>query len=192
MAKEERKEGIVEIARDQFARFGFKKTTVDEIAKAVHMGKSTLYYYFRTKEDVFKAVIERESKFLSTKIKEALDRAASPEEKLRTFVVTRMQCLRQLANFYSALKDEYLEHYSFIEKASKRELAREIETVRTILEGGIEKGVFAIENLQLTSFAIVTALKGLEYPWTIEPKMPNVKRNINILLEVLFNGIRTR
>ncbi len=190
--KEDRKEGIVETARDLFARFGFKKTTVDEIAKALHMGKSTIYYYFETKEDIFKAVIEREGKFLAMKIKKAVEKATSPVEKLQIFILTRMQCLRQLANFYNVLKDEYLEHYSFIEKIRKKDFEEEIETIKAFLIEGVEKGIFAVRNPHLTSFAIVTALKGLEYPLTIKTKTTNIKKNINILLETLFEGIKKR
>ncbi len=190
--KEDRKEGIIETARDLFARFGFKKTTVDDIAGTLHMGKSTIYYYFETKEDIFKAVIERESKFLAMKIKKAVDKVTSPVEKLRVFILTRMQCLKQLANFYSVLKDEYLEHYPFIEKVRKKDFEEEIETIKTFLKEGVEKGIFAIKNPRLTSFAIVTALKGLEYPLTIETKTADIKRNVNILLETLFNGVKKR
>ncbi|MCK4353275.1 TetR/AcrR family transcriptional regulator [candidate division WOR-3 bacterium] len=190
--RKNRKESIIEIARDLFARFGFKKTTVDEIARALHMGKSTIYYYFKTKENIFKAVIKRESRFLAQKIKEAINKETSPEKKLRAFILTRMRCLGQLANFYSALKDEYLEHYSFIEKARKKDLEGEIEIIKSLLKEGVKSGVFTVKNPNLTSFAIVTALKGLEYPWTIETEMTDIQRNINILLEVLFNGIRRR
>ena len=52
---------IVEIAKDIFARFGFKKTTVEEIAKAARKTKSSLYYYFNNKEEIFQAVIEHEA-----------------------------------------------------------------------------------------------------------------------------------
>jgi AcrR family transcriptional regulator len=59
---EKAREEIVEIARGIFAKFGFRKTSMDEIAKAVKKAKSSLYYYFQNKEEVFQAVIEREAK----------------------------------------------------------------------------------------------------------------------------------
>ncbi|HNX67284.1 MAG TPA: helix-turn-helix domain-containing protein, partial [Bacteroidales bacterium] len=59
--KDDAKAKIVEIAREIFTRFGFKKTTMEEIAVASRKGKSSIYYYFTSKEDVFKAVVEREA-----------------------------------------------------------------------------------------------------------------------------------
>jgi len=56
---EEKKNILLQVAQSIFARFGLFKTTVDEIAKAARMGKSSIYYYFRSKEDIFKAVLEK-------------------------------------------------------------------------------------------------------------------------------------
>ena len=49
---------IVDVARKIFTRYGFRKTTMEEIALASSMGKSSIYYYFPSKEDIFRAVVE--------------------------------------------------------------------------------------------------------------------------------------
>lgn len=180
---------ILETAQKLFARFGFNKTTVDEIARAAHIGKSTIYHYFKSKEDIFRAVVEKESDILSRKIREAVNRVQSPQEKLRAYILTRMRHLKELANFYSALKDEYLEHYSFIERAREQDFQRETGMVTAILKEGVDAGVFCVEDMDLTAFALITALKGLEYPWTIAVDMPDIEKNIDVLLNALFYGI---
>lgn len=187
-----REEYIIKVAQKLFARFGFFKATVNEIAKAAHMGKSSLYHYFRSKEDIFKKVIERENTILNRKIEEALEKARTPQEKLKAFVVTRMKYLNELANIYSALQDDYLEHYSFIEKTRRKNLQEEVDTVEAILREGVRKGVFFIKDLKFTSFAIVSALKGLEYPWFTKMEGYKLERNLDKLIEVLFNGIVKR
>ena len=50
--KDIKKETILAVAEKFFARFGIRKTTMDEIAKMARIGKSTLYYYFKSKEDI--------------------------------------------------------------------------------------------------------------------------------------------
>ncbi len=55
---------ILDASRDLFARFGYKKTTMEDIAMALRKGKSSLYYYFKNKEEIFQAVIELESELL--------------------------------------------------------------------------------------------------------------------------------
>jgi len=54
------REEILEEAQKLFRQFGLKKTTMEDIAKAMGKGKSTLYYYFCSKEDIFDAVILKE------------------------------------------------------------------------------------------------------------------------------------
>lgn len=190
--KKNKKIAIIKAAQELFARFGFVKTTVDEIARAARMGKATLYHYFRSKEDVFKEVIEKETRILNEKVKEAIDKEETPQKKLRAFVLTRMMYLNELANIYSALKDEFLNHYAFIEKAREKDFYQEIKSVKNILNEGIENNIFIIQDVELTSFAIISALKGLEYPWSIKVSLPDIEKNVDKLLEILFRGILKR
>jgi AcrR family transcriptional regulator len=187
--KTNRKGIIVDIAQGLFSRFGFLKTTIDEIAKAARMGKASLYHYFRNKEDIFREVINKESKILSSKIREAVNKEETPQEKIKAFIITRMKYLNELVNIYAALKDEYLTHYAFIEKARENNHREEIDIVTAILKEGITRNVFEVQDVELTSFAIISALKGLEYPWTLKIPLPELESNLNKLLEILFNGI---
>ena len=183
------RELIINVSRGIFARFGFKKTTMDEIAQAAHKAKSSIYHYFRSKEEIFQTVVEKESRQLKEEITDAINREGTPQKKLRAYVVTRMQVLNRMANIYSALKDEYLEHYSFIEKVRKKHLNDEVTMIKNILKEGVERRIFIISNLDLTAFAIITALKGLEYPLAMEDESSQTEKGIENLLDILFNGI---
>ncbi|MCK4303539.1 MAG: TetR/AcrR family transcriptional regulator [Candidatus Eisenbacteria sp.] len=182
---------ILTSAQKLFARFGVNKTTVDEIAAAAHMAKSTLYHHFRSKLDIFRAVIEREGQTLARRISAAVERAASPEEQMRAYIVTRMRHLGELTNFYSALKEEYLEHYSFIERVRERDFKDEMAILRRILAEGKRKEVFRFQDgdIEVTAIAVITALKGLEYPWIEAANMPDATERAEALLRLLFHGI---
>jgi len=188
----EKKNILLQVAQGIFARFGLFKTSVDEIAKTARMGKSSIYYYFKSKEDIFKAVLEKELKTLREKIITAIAEAKSPQEKLRIFIITRMKYTKELANIYGALKDEYLRHYAFIQKLRANYDHEEINTVNNILQEGMKGRVFFIKDLELTSFAIGTAIKGLEYDWAIRVGEKELEETIDGLLEVLFYGITKR
>ncbi len=182
------KSEIVEVARDIFAKFGFKKTTMEEIARAIRKAKSSLYYYFQSKEEVFQAVIEQEAQVLREKIEKAMSQEGTPQGKLRAYIIARMKGLKQLANFYSALKDGYLENYKFIEKFRKKYDEEEIETIGQILKEGIEKGIFKIKDIEMTALAILIALKGFEL-WVFQGNTRWTEEDIDNLLGVLFYGI---
>ena len=185
---EKAREEIVEIARGIFAKFGFRKTSMDEIAKAVKKAKSSLYYYFQNKEEVFQAVIEREASVLKEKISKALEGVKDPQEKLRAYVITRMKAMKQLANFYSALSDEYLENFKFIEKFREKYDEEEFNAIAEILKEGIERKIFKIKDIEMTTLAILIALKGFE-TWIFKGNVKWSESDLDNLLDVLFYGI---
>ena len=189
---EEKKERILSIAQKIFARFGIQKTTMDEIAKMARMGKATLYYYFKNKEDIFAEVIRKESNILKQKLNEAINKADMPQDKIRNYMLTRMIHLKELSNYYTTLTDDYLEHYSFVEKEREEFTEYEIVALKNILNEGIEQGVFTMKDTELTARMITIALKGLEYPLIVEDKANNMESEVNLMLNILFKGIEIR
>ncbi|MBC8461549.1 MAG: hypothetical protein H8D67_26540 [Deltaproteobacteria bacterium] len=61
-----------------------------------------------------------------------------------------------------------------------------------ILREGVKAGIFYVEDIALTGFAIIAALKGLEYPWAVSVELPHIQKQNDILLKVLFNGVLVR
>lgn len=64
---------LVEAATDIFLQYGFKKTTLDDIASAAHLQKSSLYHYFNGKDDLFLAVVNHLHSGLFERVGDALD-----------------------------------------------------------------------------------------------------------------------
>lgn len=187
-----RRQIITQVAQNIFSRYGLLKTTVDEIAKAARMGKASLYHYFQSKEDIFKEVVEHENKFLKEKIREAIINENTPQKKMKIYILKKMEYLKELVNIDSVLKDKYLEHYAFIENIREKNRREELFTIREILQDGEDKGIFDINDIELTAFTIASALKSLEYPWSVNIPFSEIELNIDKLLEILFNGIVKR
>lgn len=190
--RDEVRETIVTKARHVFSRFGFRKTTMDEIAFASRKGKSSIYYYFESKEDIFRAVVEQEAGILKTAINKAIEKASTPEQKLKNYVLERMNSFSKLANFYSAMKDDYLSHLNFIETIRKKYDQEEIGIVEKILIEGVQNGSFEITHTNLGAIAIVTALKGLEIPMFWGSENGDIEYRIDHLIHILFYGISKR
>ena len=100
------RENILTIAQEIFSKFGYKKTTLDDIANAVRKGKSSLYYYFSSKEDLFQEVIQKEAYILMVELSKVLSKDMDPADKLRDYVMTKITTYRQLANFYNAIEND--------------------------------------------------------------------------------------
>ncbi len=183
------KDKIVKVARETFKQFGFRKTTMDEIAYAARKGKSSLYYYFKSKEEVFNAVVELEGNMLKKQIKDAIAGVEDPREKLKKYIITRMLGFKQMINFYVAIKDDYLSNLDFIEKTRKKFDQDEMEIVRAILQNGIETKVFKSMDLTLTSRTLVIIMKGLEIPMFINDEFDDIEYKVDQLLEILYKGL---
>lgn len=150
---------IIVNAAKVYSRYGYKKTRMDDIAKSVDKGKSTLYYYFKNKDEVFKAVIEYEADILKAEILEAVAIANEPKEKIRSYLLTRMAVYQRVDNFYKALTNNLLSHLTFIEDVRRGYELQEINLLKRILEEGIEKNQLKLKDPSLAAMAIVTALK---------------------------------
>jgi len=190
--KDRKKEKILEIAQNIFTRFGIKKSTMDEIAKKIRMAKSTLYHYFRNKEEIFLEVVKRESQTMKEKLKEAVDKAGTPQEKFRAYSRTRMLYLKELNNYYSTLTDAYLEFYSFTEKIRKDFNDFELAAIEGIFREGIRKGVFDIENPEITARMVTIAFKGFEYLIITREPSPDITNELDLLIDVFFKGIEKK
>jgi len=163
--KDLNREAILQIAQDIFSRYGYKKTTLDDIANAVRKGKSSLYYYFSSKEDLFQAVITKEVDILREALEKVVFRSLDPEEKLREYILTKLTTFRDLANLYNALEND-VTAIGFIEEIKEKNVKDEIRMIKRILIEGVRRFKFQIDDLNLTALGISMAIKGLEMPLT--------------------------
>ena len=76
------RELLLEVARQLFAKVGFTNTTMNDIAKAAKRGRRTLYVYFKSKEDVYYAVVEQEMYKLLDALELVANSAEPPQNKL--------------------------------------------------------------------------------------------------------------
>jgi len=193
--KEKRKEireRIIKIASQVFSQFGFKKATMSDIAKASGMGKSSIYYYFQSKEDIFEAVVKKEVDIISKELNEkVLSTDDNPKEKIRNYVLIRMRFLKEMVNFKETLKNDYIANFAFTEKVREKYDIEEQQSIEQILQEGLEQGLFKLNETKITAITLVTALKGLESALLLKNDIDSKDLEIHLdyMLEILFYGI---
>lgn len=100
------KNEIINCAQGLFKQFGLKKTTMDEIAAACGKAKSTLYHYFKSKEEVFDEVLEKEMKSLRQLVNEKVTKQSSFNDKIKTYFETFHRETINKMNLFRILKQE--------------------------------------------------------------------------------------
>jgi AcrR family transcriptional regulator len=190
--QEQVKNKIVSVASSVFNKYGFKKATIEDIAQAARMGKSSIYYYFESKEVIFEAVVQQEAHLLSLELeKKVINSQDNPKEKIRNYVLIRMRFLKEMVNFFEALKNDYLGNLAFTERIRKRYDKEEQQMLHKILEEGVNQGIFKLGNTKFMALVLVTFLKGLESSLLIneEMQLEDLETNLDRILQVVFYGM---
>jgi AcrR family transcriptional regulator len=187
-----KRDTILLAAQRLFARFGLRKTTVEEIINLAKIAKGTFYKYFPDKEVLFLEVVEKESASLVSAIREAVAQASTSQEKMKAYLETKACKIAELVNLYQVTRERIDEYWPQIEGVREKYLIEEQRIVREVLIDGVDKGELEVAEPELTAFAIVIAVKGLESSWIMETGPLELEQGMDLLLEVLFRGIIKR
>jgi len=166
---------------------------MNDIAKASERGRRTLYTYFRSKADIYHAVVTSELNNLYKKLQEVADKDMPADEKLIAFVYARLDALQTLVERNGSLQADMFQDVWRVEKIRKDFNIRETEIIRKILQDGIREGIFYMPDIDMTALLLHHALKGVEVPYIrsfmTEAPSRRLKRRENVV-HLLFNGLR--
>ena len=87
---------LVDVARQLFARKGVDNTTMNDIAQASQKGRRTLYTYFKSKNDIYLAVVESELNQLYKVLQDVAVKDLPADEKLVAFIYARLDAIKAL------------------------------------------------------------------------------------------------
>ena len=159
------KDLMIEVARQLFARVGFTNTTMNDIADASKKGRRTLYTYFRNKDEIFQAVIERELERLWHDMELIRRLPATPEEKILTMMLTHLDKIKDLVLRNGSLRAEFFRDAWLVERARSSFDEKEIHQLQDLLEEGKRLGHFSISNPRLMAYLLQNIIKGMEVPF---------------------------
>lgn len=138
---------------------------MNDIAAASGRGRRTLYTYFRNKEEIYYAVIEEELERLSEKMDEVASMDVEPEEKIFTLIYTHLSIIRDTVARNGTLRAEFFRNIWMVEKVRKAFDVEEHRILQKVLQEGVDKGRFRIENVGLMADIVYYSVKGLEVPY---------------------------
>lgn len=191
VSKDDTRDKILKSARQIFSRYGYKKATVDEIARNARKVKGAVYYYFANKEEIFEAVVKMELAIMLEGLNKVIATSNDPSEQLIKYSNTRMNFLDRLDNFYETIHNDFLDFLAFVEEVRLEYDRAEIELIEKILNNGIHENYFNIDDIRLTSKAILTALKGFEIKYFDRNKIENIDLQIKELIRIIIQGLKS-
>lgn len=189
------REKFIEVARQLFARKGVENTTMNDIASASDKGRRTIYTYFKSKRDIFNAVIESETDQLLNKLRHIVARPSSPEDKLLEYVDCRFETMKEIVSRNGSLRAGFFRDVRKVDRARKIITRKEMALLRDILQEGVEQGVFNISNLNHAAVIITQAIHGLDVPYirdNLSDEGIDKQMLKTYVADLILNGIKAR
>lgn len=130
---------ILDAALDVFSAHGFKGATIDQIAEGSGMSKPNLLYYFRRKQDIYEALIDR---LLDTWLEPliALDKDGDPLRELRSYIRRKLEMSRDLPRESRLFANEILQGAPRIRKLLETRLKTLVDEKAAVLSGWMDAG----------------------------------------------------
>lgn len=184
----EKRTQILNLAKKRFERFGFNKTTVDEIAKDSSISKRTLYQEFENKEKILEELFMFEALSVRKAILNQINKIIEPAEKLQTYIRLAKKYLDQNLFIVSVLHDESGFFGPFL-KDKPHIIETGIEEIFvSILKEGVGKGVFRKMDEKIVGHCIFLLFKGLTYGRN-SPDHPFGLNQTNEFVHFIINGV---
>ena len=194
----EKNDLIIKAARERFAHYGYSKVTMDEIAADVEMGKASLYYYFPTKEELFKAVIATEQSEFTDEIETMLQKQISAGQKLHEYVNQRLKHFQSLVNLGMLSVHSLLDMKSIFKKSFRDFEIQELMLLQKIIDEGKIKKEFSPHLTNKVAKVFLHILQGLRFRALRQIKgrsldnkeYRHLQEEMKIITEIFIEGIR--
>lgn len=152
---------IISAAQKLFGIYGAEKTSMREIADDIHLSKASLYYYFPDKENLYRAVLEKEqTEFLETLEKDIRDNP-DPAECLRHYALNRLSYFKYLVNLGRISPASISDFKPLIADSFRDFREKEKKLVMEVLERGQNSGQFRMADIYGTASLFLEILRGL-------------------------------
>ncbi|MHC1781798.1 MAG: TetR/AcrR family transcriptional regulator [Anaerolineaceae bacterium] len=170
-----------------FLEKGFNETSMREIAGAAGVGKSTLYDYFPTKDEILVSMVEERLKELTLQVKEIANQPDSPVVRLRRIILSYLDYLADNENFFLHLSIE-------VQRLGQNSQARIMKSrheyqdaIRDVIDSGIKEGCFRQVDSLLASRLILSAFSAAVFA---NRKASSREQMINDAFTLLLNGLQ--
>lgn len=165
MAVSKTRAKLVDVARQLFAKNGVDETTMNDIALASKKGRRTLYTYFKSKEEVYMAVVESELEILSSSLERVVAENMSPDKTILKMIETHLDAIKMVVLRNGTMRAGFFRDIWRVERVRRNFDTHEIKLFKRILTEGKEKGIFEIENIGIMADILHYCIKGIEVPY---------------------------
>ncbi|HML34675.1 MULTISPECIES: TetR/AcrR family transcriptional regulator [Sporomusa] len=181
---------ILDKARERMERFGFKKTTMDEISKDCRISKKTIYEHFTDKEDMFQCLLSRECHKTIELLFAQIDGVSDPLERLVLLIRQSIAYFNQDNFITKILKDDEL-YLAFVNRKYHEMIDEEIiSLIARIIREGKQQGKFRDVDETIVAYAGFKLFQAFSYARTGPLRQgQNEQKYTGELIDFIVNGL---
>jgi len=195
---DEKREQILIGAEKLFTRYGYLKTTMDDIAEIAGLKKASLYYYYNSKDAIFRDVIMKEINNFIIEAKQKINVINDPIEKILSFCFFRLDYFQQFINLHNLSIHIIKEAEPYIKKLRKDFIQKEINYLKSLLDEGVKQKIFKncdTEKIATLILDINDALKFKEFrkgelKFLSDIDYPKLKNDIKNIMYLILEGLK--
>lgn len=189
--RDERRGILLGAARDVVLRFGYRKTTLEDVAAAAGVSRATIYNYFPNKQELLRGIITAELDGLREILGASFDPAAPPSDRLLSYVRARYAHLRQLRELYSVVLGLAREVLPLAMSEFDAFGEEQVAFLRALFDEGIATGHFRPMDSGGLALALWTAFRGFDEGLVFEDH-DALAGSAELLVRAVLDGIEVR
>lgn len=189
--EKERKEEILQAALTCFSRRGYYETTMEEIAIAANLSKGLIYYYFKSKRELFLALLDAWFAQFDRRWQEVLA-LGSAEEKLKQLAQLSIKTIEESKELMHLLLQfwSHMGHDPELMDRFRQFLSHYRGTLAELIAEGMEQDEFRATDPQLSAAGLLAAYDGLWFHWMIDPEGFQIREAGEVLIDNFLNGLK--
>jgi len=191
IVSEFRRTEIVNAARTVFARRGFALGIMDEIAREAGVAKGTVYLYFKSKTDIYKAVLDHDMKALKMSTLERIDAVAGLKAKIRAFVLVRLENAEANKEFFRIM-DSASDNLSFTRSQYRDWLREPVHRLTLEIEKAARKGEIRRLDAEKTAWLVADMTRGTIQRRLLAQNGAPVAADAEFLLDFTWASLEAR
>ncbi len=143
MKENPKREEILKAGSECFARFGFDKTTLDDIGHLAGLNKASLYYYFKNKEDIFIAVVLTETQAFIADLKTKTLAFSDVRKQVKFFLSERIRRYGEVIHLTKLSVTNLQKLESMFDQVFEETKAKEVAFLTELLKKGVAENAFS-------------------------------------------------
>ena len=182
---------ILDAAEERLWRYGFKKTTIDEIAGDAGVGKGTVYLHFDSKEDIGLAIIAHYKQDSVATVQEiARQPGKDVIQKLKEMLASPILAAHRRCIASPAAQELVIAIRPHIQARMRPYIEHEIALIAEVLEEGNRRGVFDVADTMQAARTLKSMTHGLLPPYPYVTDLDEMERQVGQMVDITVHGLR--